>query len=85
MPLRAWTPNVAPAPVVGHPTLTQSTSYATQLRYIAEQLRAMVECGDFGLCFDGVRTDMATLPDSLMRLAREMEPDDDGVASRERG
>jgi hypothetical protein len=40
----------------------------------------MVECGGFALCFEDVRTDMATLPESLMRLAQEMEPYED-VAS----
>ena len=83
MPPRAFTQNVAPVPVPGHPNPSRSISRATQLRHIAEQLRAMVECGSFALCFEDVRTDMATLPESLMRLAQEMEPYEDVTSGYE--
>jgi hypothetical protein len=42
---------------------------AAQLRSIAVQLQAMVECGDFGLCFADVRRDMSELPTKLLAIA----------------
>ena len=43
------------------------------LRDIASQLQAMVDEGAFGLCFEHVRADMATLPDRLAELAAEID------------
>ena len=40
-----------------------------QLRSIAVQLQAMVECGEFGLCFADVRKDMSELPNRLLAIA----------------
>lgn len=48
------------------------TPPAAQLREIAATLAAMVEGGDFALCFAHVRADMALLPDKLAALADEM-------------
>jgi hypothetical protein len=46
---------------------------AAHLREIAAQLQAMIDGGDFALCFAHVRADMALLPDKLAELASEME------------
>ena len=46
---------------------------AAQLRDIAGALRAQVEEDAFGLCFEPVRADMASLPAALDRLAKEVE------------
>jgi hypothetical protein len=40
-----------------------------QLRSIAVQLQAMIECGEFGLCFADVRKDMSELPTRLLAIA----------------
>jgi len=40
-----------------------------QLRAIAVQLQAMIECGEFGLCFADVRKDMSELPNRLLAIA----------------
>ncbi len=47
-------------------------AHATTLRAIARQLQAMYDVGDFGLCFEHVRADMASLPASLNDLADEI-------------
>ena len=49
------------------------TPPAAQLREIAAALAAMMEGGDFALCFAHVRADMASLSDRLAALADEME------------
>lgn len=49
------------------------TPPATELREIAAQLQAMIDGGDFALCFAHVRADMALLPDRLAELANEIE------------
>lgn len=46
---------------------------AHRLREIAGQLQALRDDGAFGLCFEHVRADMATLPDLLAELADEIE------------
>lgn len=46
---------------------------AAQLRDIADQLQAMIDGGDFELCFAHVREDMAALPARLAELAGEIE------------
>lgn len=45
---------------------------ATQLRSIAMQLQAMVNAGDFSLCFTDVRNDMSALPCKLLIIADEV-------------
>lgn len=55
-----------------HPAVDRALAPATQLRSIAMQLQAMVEVGDFGLCFTDVRNDMAELPNKLLAIADEL-------------
>jgi hypothetical protein len=55
------------------------TPPATALREIAQQLQAMIDGGDFALCFAHVRADMALLPDRLAELANEIEAPPKGV------
>lgn len=50
-----------------------SSNPAAQLRDIADQLQAMLDGGDFALCFAHVREDVATLPARLVELASEIE------------
>jgi hypothetical protein len=53
--------------------MTTKPTPAAALRDIAAVLEAMHEGGDFALCFEHVRADMATLPARLAELANEME------------
>lgn len=45
---------------------------AARLRGIADELRTRCECGDFDLCFEHTRQDMASLPAALRAIADEI-------------
>lgn len=52
--------------------LVASLSPAARLRSIASQLQAMSDEGEFALCFEHIRADMATLPSLLSDIADEI-------------
>ena len=52
-----------------HPDVGRDLAPAAQLRSIAMQLQAMIEGGDFGLCFTDVRNAMAELPSKLLAIS----------------
>ena len=58
--------------------VSATLSPAARLRSIAWQLQAMNDEGEFGLCFEHIRADMAMLPNLLSQIADEIaccEPD----------